>query len=140
MSHYNRDGIRVSNIPDAAKHLDTILPGWEKKIDFARLSMIDGTRCILGQLLGGYYTQKHFYVTSCEGGAYGGDSHGAFGSRASVDDWKKEVEKRLSPSTPIVNKATKYAQIAKLCGEVGNDVDKAKYTDLAIAELLSYVM
>lgn len=80
--------IYPSNIPDAARLLDTVMPGWASKID--KLDMTSGITCILGQLYGNFNTGCISLFGTCEG------RHGdtVFGSRASVTDWMGEIENR----------------------------------------------
>ncbi len=45
-------------VQNGAQWLDETEPGWEDRIDTARLHLANGTKCILGQLFnteGGYY-------------------------------------------------------------------------------------
>jgi hypothetical protein len=44
------DGFRAFNVAEAAKYLDGVEPGWFERIDFSTLRMMDGDKCIAGQL------------------------------------------------------------------------------------------
>jgi hypothetical protein len=41
-------------VKNGAEFLDEAKPGWEQEIDVSALDVFDGSRCILGQLHGGY--------------------------------------------------------------------------------------
>lgn len=59
----------VDNVARGVALLDRLRPGWRSRVDGSRLSMEDGTRCVLGQLAGGssHYGYSDGYGDALEG-------------------------------------------------------------------------
>lgn len=77
------------SIEEAAKHLDAHYPGWADKIDLDNFHQITVTKCVLGQLYGGWALgMKALYNLNVMCGiGYGSDS--IFGTMAT--GWEKEI-------------------------------------------------
>ncbi len=86
------------SIPEAARFLDQVEKGWEKKIDKSKLNMVGNSSCILGKVFSGWHNamRKYFGDNVFDNGIerYAGDH--IFGREASLADWFKEIDKRMS--------------------------------------------
>lgn len=87
-----------SNIEEAAKILDKVMPEWYKKIDLKILNLREGKRCILGQLYGNYDAgMKHIFNVDM---SYTENRDiflhdKVFGMSARVLEWEFKINKRL---------------------------------------------
>jgi len=99
------------SIQEAANLLDVTVPGWAEKVDISKLSMGDCDKCILGQIFMGqadapnvtyeFGMQKLFDLNPWQvNHSYYTDD--IFGSRADIQSWVKEIDKRQMKSLPDV--------------------------------------
>ena len=81
--------------------LDEREPDWYSKIDCANLEITSGTRCVLGQLYGGYGVG----VTRLGLGYYmdmGGYSYGFTGASEELNEaWREEIAQRRLKTAPV---------------------------------------
>ena len=113
-----------TSIGNAARLLDVYQADWYKKIDVTTLNQTSPTRCVLGQVFDeeakknnrrGYHygMETLFDYNSHEGDMSGGplSKDNIFGSKASVEEWKFEISKRINTANSVYNIVLKPSTI-----------------------------
>jgi len=91
-------------VKEGASYLDKKSPGWDARINLARLDMSDPRICILGQLYNFYQIgNKRLNLTHRESKDLGFDSISISGSayRLITDEWIKLIKERRAKKTKM---------------------------------------
>lgn len=123
----------IKSVSDAARFMDGIKPGWEKKIQLSNFNICDPSKCILGQTYG-YYTQalKELKINETE----------VFFSFSKYnEDWIREIKQRNGTMKFGFDKALEYLNAGRKVKWYTKIVHKSKsgalVNDSGSAELFS---
>lgn len=113
--------------------LDKIMPGWFRKIDVDMLDMNDCAKCIVGQLNDGItYIFNDFLYNNFDCYHIRVYQDGAFGYRASRDEWIAEIKQRLN--RPLFRGPQLRVRVLRRhfnqAKEYGNGKGDVNYTDI----------
>lgn len=114
------------SIEEAARLLDIVKPDWYKQVNILKLSMMDGTKCVLGQLYGQWWKGMHSLFGSTRPGDNYRASDTIFGNMANPISWVKQIEDRrglsVANNLPTIQVNSKVVSITLSYGGISMEI------------------